>query len=120
MTKRKEQKVEVPDQQMGIDVGQIITANDGSDITKDQVMHFIDAYLELVESFGWSSGGGFTLLDVNEDNHVFSGRRWVTKDHVERLGKGEDIPIILWADRAQPDDIHVYVHAERVTRSTQQ
>jgi len=114
MTERKERKIEKPDRvRMGIDVDQIISANDESDITKDQVMEFIDKYIELVGSFGWSSGGGFTLLDINEDSHVFSLAGWVIADHVERINNGEEMPAIIWPDKALDDDIPVLVTAER-------
>ena len=51
--------------QMGIDLRQVIVANDERDITPEQALKFFDAYLAMVGNFDMISGGGCGLCDVN-------------------------------------------------------
>ena len=36
-------------------------------LTQQDIDEFMDAYVELVERFGWYTGGGASLLDMNSD-----------------------------------------------------
>ena len=52
--------------QMGIDITQVICADDDSDITEEQLNTFFDEFIALVASHSWGCGGGCGLTDVNE------------------------------------------------------
>lgn len=46
---------------MYIEVDQIIS-KDGQ-ITEDELNTFVDAFIDLVDSFGWVTGGSFRIRD---------------------------------------------------------
>jgi len=53
--------------QIGIQMGAHILTDDGSDITEKEMDDFFAKFLDLVVSFGWGFGGGYRLVDVDEE-----------------------------------------------------
>jgi len=50
---------------MGIDITQVVTTRDGSNITDAEARRFFDDFMNMVEGRNWMSGGACGLTDVD-------------------------------------------------------
>jgi len=78
--------------QVGIEVEMIVTARDGSDITEKQMLDFLYGFIDLAVKFGWETGGGMTLIDVNECSEDEKNCHSVCKagEYLRGLPKGDE------------------------------
>ena len=88
--------------QVGIEVEMIVTARDGSDITEKQMLDFLYGFVDLAIKFGWETGGGMTLVDVNECDEAEDNHQSGYRAHERRCGEYlRDLPP---GDEGQPGE----------------